>query len=527
MTGDQLLAVRGLWVAYPQGDWVLKDIHLDLGPGERLGVVGESGSGKSTLGRALVGLLPPGSRVQGHIRIGGVEVTTLSAQQLRRLRGEMVGFVFQDPLTRLNPLMTVGEHLQETLQAHRSLSAQEAKAIGLAMLEAVQLPRRCWGQYPHQLSGGMRQRVGMALALLLKPRLVIADEPTTALDGTVAREILDLLVRLAPGLLLISHDLHWVSRYCQRVVVLHQGHVVEQGLVAQVLACPQHPYTQALREAALTRTWPLPPLPEQPPCITLRRIVHDYPLPPRHLGQVLGWSPPPRLRVLDGIDLQVRPGETLGLVGASGSGKSTCARILLRLIRPTQGQVYWQDQEVTALRPRQLRPYRRHLQLIFQDPRACLNPLLTVEQILQEPLRIHRLAQGRQAQAWIARVLEQVGLSPALLSRYPRQLSGGQQQRVAIARALLVQPQVLVCDEAVSMLDAQVQVQILELLARLRQELGLTLVWITHDLRVARHFCHTVAVLHQGQMVEYGPAADVLTQPQHPYTQTLLHASGL
>ncbi|MEN9236081.1 MAG: ATP-binding cassette domain-containing protein, partial [Gloeomargarita sp. GMQP_bins_25] len=226
-------------------------------------------------------------------------------------------------------------------------------------------------------------------------------------------------------------------------------------------------------------------------------------------------------------DLQVRPGETLGLVGASGSGKSTCARILLRLIRPTQGQVYWQDQEVTALRPRQLRPYRRHLQLIFQDPRACLNPLLTVEQILQEPLRIHRLAQGRQAQAWIARVLEQVGLSPALLSRYPRQLSGGQQQRVAIARALLVQPQVLVCDEAVSMLDAQVQVQILELLARLRQELGLTLVWITHDLRVARHFCHTVAVLHQGQMVEYGPAADVLTQPQHPYTQTLLHASGL
>ncbi|MCS7030273.1 MAG: ABC transporter ATP-binding protein [Gloeomargarita sp. SKYG116] len=525
---DQLLvSVRGLWVAYPQGDWVLRAIDLDLAPGERLGLVGESGSGKSTLGRALIRLLPPGSRVQGHLQIAGVDVATLSAQQLRHLRGELVGFVFQDPMTRLNPLMTVGEHVRETLRAHRRVGAKQAEAEGLAMLEAVQLPRRCWGQYPHQLSGGMRQRVGIALALLLRPRLVIADEPTTALDVTVAREILELLVRLAPGLILISHDLHWVRRYCQRVAVMHRGEIVEQGDADAVLNRPQHPYTQALRDAAITHSWTIPPLPDQSPCLTLRHIGHEYPLPPRHLGQVLGLQPPPRLRVLDGIDLEVRPGETLGLVGESGSGKSTCARVILKLLQPTQGCVYWQGQELTSLSLRQFRPYRRQLQIIFQDPRACLNPLLTVEQILQEPLRVHRLAQGRKARQLLVEALAQVGLPVDLLLRYPHQLSGGQQQRVAIARALLVRPQVLVCDEPVSMLDAQVQVQILELLARLRQELGLTLLFITHDLRVARQFCHTVAVLQQGRIVEYGPARDVLTHPQHPYTQALLAASGL
>ncbi|MEN9214747.1 MAG: ABC transporter ATP-binding protein [Gloeomargarita sp. DG02_4_bins_56] len=525
VTASPLLSVRQLWVSYPQADWLLQNINLDLAPGERLGLVGESGSGKSTLGRALVRLLPQGSRVQGEIHIEGVNVLRLSARQLRHLRGEQVGLVFQDPMTRLNPLMTVGQHLLETLRAHRRLGAAQAKAQGLAMLRAVQLPERCWGQYPHQLSGGMRQRVGIALALLLKPGLVIADEPTTSLDVTVAAAILKLLVQLAPGLILISHDLHLVSQYCQRVAVMYQGQIVEQGETQQVLAHPQHPYTQALRGASLDLT--LPALTPAPPCLELRQVQHIYPLPAQNLAQRLGWQPVPGLTVLAGVDLTLQPGETLGLVGESGSGKSTCARIILKLLRPTAGQVYWQNQDIIPLSWRQFRPYRRHLQIIFQDPRACLNPLLTVEQILQEPLRIHRIAQGQRARQMIVALLQQVGLSEMYLQRYPWQLSGGQQQRVAIARALIMRPQVLICDEAVSMLDAQVQVQILQLLAHLRRELGLTFLFITHDLRVARQFCHRLAVLQRGQIVEYGSAQEVLERPQHPYTQALVAACGL
>jgi len=525
MAGQPLLAVRHLWVAYPHAPWALQDVCLTLAPGERLGLVGESGSGKSTLGRALVRLLPQGSRVQGEIVLDGVNVLTLSPRQLRHLRGEQVGLVFQDPMTRLNPLLTVGQHLQETLNAHRRMTPAQAKATGLAMLQAVQLPERCWGQYPHQLSGGMRQRVGIALALLLRPSLVIADEPTTSLDATVGAEILALLVRLAPTLILISHDLHLVSRYCQRVAVMHQGQIVEQGMTAHVLTQPQHPYTQALCGARLTLT--VPPLREAPPCLVVQGVKQSYPLPARHPLHLLGWRPVPRLTVLDGVDFSLQPGETLGLVGESGSGKSTCARIILKLIPPTQGHVYWQGQDIIPLTWRQFRPYRRHLQIIFQDPRACLNPLLTVAQILQEPLRIHRLAQGAKAAAIVRDALTQVGLSEQYLPRYPHQLSGGQQQRVAIARALVVRPQVLVCDEPVSMLDAQVQVQILQLLDRLRREWGLTLLLITHDLRVARQFCHRVAVLRQGQIVEYGCAQRVIDQPQHPYTQALVAACGL
>ncbi len=525
MDRQPLLAIRHLWVAYPDSPWTLQDVCLTLAPGERLGLVGESGSGKSTLGRALVRLLPQGSRVQGEVVLDGVKVLTLSPRQLRHLRGEQVGLVFQDPMTRLNPLLTVGQHLQETLNAHRRMTPAQAKATGLAMLQAVQLPERCWGQYPHQLSGGMRQRVGIALALLLRPSLVIADEPTTSLDATVGAEILALLVRLAPALILISHDLHLVSRYCQRVAVMHQGRIVEQGMTAHVLTQPQHPYTQALCGSRLTLT--VPPRQEAPPCLVVQGVKQSYPLPARHPLHLLGWRPVPRLTVLDGVDFSLHPGETLGLVGESGSGKSTCARIILKLIHPTQGHVYWQGQDIIPLSWRQFRPYRRHLQIIFQDPRACLNPLLTVAQILHEPLRIHRLAQGKKAAAIVRDALTQVGLSEQYLPRYPHQLSGGQQQRVAIARALVVRPQVLVCDEPVSMLDAQVQVQILQLLDRLRREWGLTLLFITHDLRVARQFCHRVAVLRQGQIVEYGCAQQVIDRPQHPYTQALVAACGL
>jgi peptide/nickel transport system ATP-binding protein len=525
LTIQPLLSVQHLWVAYPDAPWTLQDICLTLAPGERLGLVGESGSGKSTLGRALVRLLPPGSRIQGEIRIEGVDVLTLSPQQLRRLRGEQVGLVFQDPMTRLNPVMTVGQHLQETLYAHRRMTPAQAKAVGLDMLRAVQLPERCWGQYPHQLSGGMRQRVGIALALLLRPPLVIADEPTTSLDATVGAEILQLLVRLAPALILISHDLHLVSRYCQRVAVMQQGQVVEQGTTAQVLTQPQHPYTQALCGSRLTLT--LPPLQDAPPCLVVQGLKQSYPLPAQHPLHLLGWRPAPRLTVLDGVDFRLQPGETLGLVGESGSGKSTCARIILKLIHPTHGHVYWQGQDLIPLSMRQFRPYRRHLQIIFQDPRACLNPLLTVDQILREPLRIHGLARGQRAEAMVQAMLTQVGLDASYRHRYPWQLSGGQQQRVAIARALLMRPQVLICDEPVSMLDAQVQVQMLQLLDQLRREWGLTLLFITHDLRVARQFCHRVAVLQRGQIVEYGCAQTVIDRPQHPYTQALVAACGL
>lgn len=568
-TAAPLLRLENVGVAYPkargssgtEATWALEDITLELNPGERLGLVGESGCGKSTLGKALLQMLPPGSTIRGQILLEGRSLLNLSPRELRELRGDIIGLVFQDPMTRLNPLMTIGDHCLETLLSHRSnLSGKQAKARVLDVLERVSIPKNRWSQYPHEFSGGMRQRVAIALALLLDPKLIIADEPTTSLDVTVSAQILQELTRLCTenntSLLLISHDLAMVGEYCDRMAVMYGGRLVETGDTANLLDSPQHPYTQSLLRSALhlqqsasqgtspqsnafpsafPSTFPSTSLPPDPratkpvtlPILKLSDVKQHYSLATNPLERLLPGSRV--IKAVDGISLELQAGETLGLVGESGCGKSTLSRTILHLIKPTSGQIEFLGQDLAYLSPRTLRRRRRQMQMIFQDPHACLNPLMTVGQSIADPLLIHRLAPPREARTQVATMLERVGLTPVedFYHRFPHQLSGGQQQRVAIARALITQPKLVICDEPVSMLDATVQAQVLDLMLELKREFDLTYLFITHDLWVARFFCDRIAVMNGGQIVEIGPTQQLFTQPQHPYTQSLLGAAPL
>ncbi|MEA5418297.1 ABC transporter ATP-binding protein [Spirulina sp. CCNP1310] len=537
-----LLRVEQLRIAYPtpygEKVWAVDGVSFRIDAGERLGFVGESGCGKSTLGRAMLRLLPPTAQIEGDIFLEGRSIFELDRSQLQRFRGEAIALVFQDPMTRLDPLMTIGDHCLETLQAHRpQLSNKQAKAKSLEVLEAVRIPAARWGQYPHEFSGGMRQRVAIALALLLEPKLIIADEPTTSLDVTVSAEILRELTRLCQernlGLMLISHDLALVAEYCDRVAVMYQGEMVETGPARDILTQPQHAYTQSLLEAALhIQALQTPePEPETAP-VPLLRVSHlkqHYSLESSLLQQWFSGKTAPVIKAVDDVSFELYQGEVLGLVGESGCGKSTLSRTILQLVRPTAGMVELNGQDITQLAPRELRPLRRQMQMIFQDPLACLNPLMTVGQSIADPLLIHGLAQGDAVQAQVAAILARVGLTPVAdyMDRFPRELSGGQQQRVAIARALITQPQLLICDEPVSMLDATVQSQVLDLMRDLQGEFNLTYLFITHDLWVARFLCDRIAVMQGGKIVEMGPTEELFTNPQHPYTRTLLGAAPL
>lgn len=544
---DALLTLENVKVAYPYGgrggmgeEWAVKGVSLSLRPGERLGLVGESGCGKSTLGRAVMRLLPEGSRVEGQIRFEGRSVLDFGPTDLRLFRGEAVALVFQDPMTRLDPLMTIGDHCLETVQAHQpNLSRKAAKELAIATLEAVKIPADRWSQYPHEFSGGMRQRVAIALALLLNPKLIVADEPTTSLDVTVSAQILQELTRLCAerqmALVLISHDLAMIGEYCDRIAVMYGGEMVEMGPTEQIIQQPQHPYTRSLLESALhlqavasrASAEPAPP-PDQAPLLRLSQLQQHYTLEATFLERLFAKSDRV-IRAVDGIDLDLYPGETLGLVGESGCGKSTLSRTVLQLIRPTAGRVEFLGQDLTTLSPAALRQQRRQMQMVFQDPHACLNPMMTVGQSIADPLRIHKLANPAGAKAQAEQMLERVGLTPVqdFYNRYPSELSGGQQQRVAIARALITRPQLLICDEPVSMLDATVQTQVLDLMRELKDEFHLTYLFITHDLWVARFFCDRIAVMQAGQIVEIGPTEQLFTQPTHPYTQQLLQAAPL
>ncbi|MGF1538165.1 MAG: dipeptide ABC transporter ATP-binding protein [Elainellaceae cyanobacterium] len=519
----------------------LKQVSLTLQAGDRIGLVGESGCGKSTLGRAIMRLLPPSAQVSGTVRFNGESVLEFSPQRLRQFRGEAVALVFQDPMTRLNPLMTVGDHCLETLKAHEpQLSGREATQRVKATLEAVRIPAERWGQYPHEFSGGMRQRVAIALALLLNPKLIVADEPTTSLDVTIAAEVLDELARLCRerqmALVLISHDLSVVAEYCERIAVMRHGEVVEAGNAQQVLRQPQHPYTRSLRDAAVrlqaeSATGSAPAsapglAPESAaPLLEVVDLTKHYALSQPLLSRLSGQRAV--IKAVDGVSFTLHSGEILGLVGESGCGKSTLLRAVLQLVRPTAGQVRFRGQALTALSRAELQQTRRHLQMIFQDPHACLNPLMTVGRAIAEPLLIHRMATVSAAEDRVLQMLEKVGLTPgsSFYSRYPRELSGGQQQRVAIARALITQPKLVVCDEPVSMLDASIQTQILELMLDLKHEFDLTYLFVTHDLWVARFFCDRIAVMQGGEIVEMGAAEQLFNGPQHPYTQKLLGAA--
>lgn len=566
-----LLEVINLRVAYPHQTqppiWAVNDVSFTLNPGERLGLVGESGCGKSTLGRTVMRLLPKGSCLEGEIKFNGQSVFALNPVQLRHLRGEIVALVFQDPMTRLDPLMTIGEHCVETLKAHQpQLSYRQAKKRAIEALAAVRISANRWGQYPHEFSGGMRQRVAIALALVLNPKLIVADEPTTSLDVTVAAEILGELTRLCSeremALLLISHDLAMVGEYCDRIAVMYDGKIVETGAVKSIFAAPQHEYTRSLLQAALhiqadktknkelisvvseqlssinphsstiDSPSPIPPSSFHSPVspiLKVKDLKQHFSLETNFLQQLFSHQEKTVIKAVDDISFDLYPGETLGLVGESGCGKSTLSRTILQLIKPTAGKVEFLGEDLTQLSRPKMRSLRRQLQMIFQDPHACLNPLMTVGDSIADPLLIHQLATPARAKQQVEAMLEKVGLTPVAdyYYRYPSELSGGQQQRVAIARALITRPQLIICDEPVSMLDATVQTQVLQLMLALKTEFNLTYLFITHDLWVARFFCDRIAVMNAGKIVELGSTEKIFTQPEHPYTQKLLAAAPL
>ncbi|NEO24163.1 ABC transporter ATP-binding protein, partial [Moorena sp. SIO4A5] len=485
---EPLLCVENLQVAYPRSQslekptWAVDDVSFMLDSGERLGLVGESGCGKSTLGRAIMQLLPQRSQVKGKVRFAGKSVFDLTPTQLRQFRGEAVALVFQDPMTRLDPLMTIGEHCLETLKAHQpQLSRRESRAKVLEALDAVKIPANRFSQYPHEFSGGMRQRVAIALALLLNPKLIVADEPTTSLDVTVEAQILEELTMACRerdmALLLISHDLAMIGEYCDRIAVMYGGKMVETGPVAQILWQPNHDYTRSLLEAALhlqavkdhnnshdpegNSSSAIPT-----PLLRVTNLKQYYTLESNFIQQLVSQEKNV-IKAVDNVSFDLYPGEILGLVGESGCGKSTLSRTILQLVRPTAGTVEFKGTNLAKLNRHSLQEIRRQIQMVFQDPHACLNPLMTVGESIADPLFIHKLAANpTAAKNQVKEMLERVGLTPVedYYNRYPADLSGGQQQRVAIARALITHPSLVICDEPVSMLDASVQTQVLELM---------------------------------------------------------------
>jgi peptide/nickel transport system ATP-binding protein len=513
-----LLSVQDLRVVAPGGAAVVDGVSFALAPGEVLGVVGESGSGKTMTGRAVIRLLPPGLRqVAGRIMLDGVDLATLPAPAMRALRGAAIGMVFQEPMVSLNPAMRVGAQLAEGLRLHRGLDAPSIRAASIAMLERVQIPdpERCLEKYPHEFSGGMRQRLMLASVMLLRPKLLIADEPTTALDNLVQREVLDLMASLCAeqgtAVLLITHNLGLVHRYARRAVVMRSGRIVEEGTADAILRRPAHPYTQALVDA-------LPKAPALRPAVTTNPVIAAQALSVTHAGRrkLLGRGVPNH--AVRDATLAVRAGETVGLVGGSGSGKTTLGRALLRLL-PSTGTIRFNG----AAPESDWRTFRLNCQLVFQDAYASLDPRQRAIEVVAEPLRHLGLdAAARRARA--EAMLDEVGLA-ALADRFPHQLSGGQRQRVAIARAVVRNPAFVVADEPISALDMTIQKQVLELFARLQATHGFACLFISHDLAAVAQVAHRVVVMQAGRIVEQGDCASVFADPRHAYTQALLEAA--
>jgi peptide/nickel transport system ATP-binding protein len=534
-----ILDVRGLSVSFETQDGrveAVKKLDFDVARGECLGLVGESGSGKSQTVLAAMGLTAANGIVEGSIRFDGVEMTGLNRRQLNDIRGAKVAMIFQDPLTSLTAHMTVGAQMAEVLARHKKLKGAEAEARIVEWLERVRIPeaRRRLHQFPHELSGGMRQRVMIASAMLCEPQLLLADEPTTALDVTVQAQVLDLMDELkretGAGLVLITHDMGVIARMADRVVVMRHGEAVERGNVDDVFAAPKHEYTRMLLDAmprmdrvdrGSRPSIGAAPANDVQPILEVDDLHVTFPV---HVsGGLFGHSVP--LRAVDGVSFSLRPGETVGVVGESGCGKSTLARGVLKLLDPSSGSVAWLGKNIADASRKEMQPLRQELQIVFQDPLASLDPRMTIGQSIAEPLTVFRPDMSGKAKEEAAReMMARMGLDPAMVNRYPHELSGGQNQRVGIARAMILRPKLVVCDEAVSALDVSVQAQILDLLIDLQKEFGLAIMFISHDLSVVREVCHRVMVLYLGRVVEMASREELFSNPRHPYTRALLSA---
>jgi microcin C transport system ATP-binding protein len=526
-----LLTVKDLSVTFTSGDSrveAVRGVSFELEKGETLALVGESGSGKSVTALSIMQLLPYPMASHGpasSIRFDGTELMRASESTLRDIRGNRIAIVFQEPMTSLNPLHTIEKQIAETLSLHKGLSGSVARARVLELLRLVGLPEAesRLDAYPHQLSGGQRQRVMIAMALANEPDILIADEPTTALDVTIQAQILkllkDLQARFGMALLLITHDLTIVRKMADRVIVMTEGQIVERGRCADIFDAPQHPYTRKLL-AAEPKGAPQPADPTRKPLVEARDIRVWFPIKTGLLRRTSSY-----VKAVDGVDMVLRQGETLGVVGESGSGKTTLGLALLRLIE-SQGEITFDGRRIDQLGGGALRPLRREMQVVFQDPYSSLSPRLSIAQIIEEGLKVHKLGgNAKERRAEIERLLQEVGLDPAAADRYPHEFSGGQRQRVALARALILKPRFLLLDEPTSALDMSVQAQMVELLRDLQTRYGIGYLFISHDLRVVKALAHDIMVMKDGKVVESGPAASIFTAPQSAYTRALMAAA--
>ena len=553
-----VLSVSGLSTAFRvEGQWrtVVDDVSFDIDPRQTLAIVGESGSGKSVTALSIMRLVSTvNGRIQGRIALEGQSLLDLPEEEMRKVRGNRVSMIFQEPMTSLNPVLTIGFQISEALIYHRGLSRADAEAETVRILERVRIPaaRQRVHEYPHRFSGGMRQRVMIAMALACRPKLLIADEPTTALDVTIQAQILELIKVLQDeegmSVLFITHDMGVVAEIADRVVVMWQGHKVEEGETARLFADPQHPYTRALLAAvprlgsmqgqAQPLRFPVtdvrtgviaapPPTATtidtaERPVLEVANLTTRFDIRTGALRRVTG-----RVHAVENISFSLRAGETLALVGESGCGKSTTGRSILRLVPPSSGTILFEGKDVGTLGREGLRAARRRMQMIFQDPFASLNPRKTVGAAIAEPMVVHGLCGREDARDRVAELLRKVGLAPDMASRFPHEFSGGQRQRLCIARALALSPRLIVADEAVSALDVSIKAQVVNLMMDLQEDLRLAYLFISHDIAVVERVSHRVAVMYLGEIVEIGPRAAVLENPQHPYTKKLMSAVPL
>jgi peptide/nickel transport system ATP-binding protein len=562
MSTQSIIDVRNLSVEFKTDDGTVnavKSISFSVPRGKTVGLVGESGSGKSVTSLAIMRLIPspPGKITSGEILMDGKDLLKLSESQMRGVRGNKVSMIFQEPMTSLNPVFTVGDQIGETLMVHQKISKQAAQEKVLDLLTQVGIPnpKERIKSYPHEMSGGQRQRVMIAMAIACEPDVLIADEPTTALDVTIQKQILDLLADLQKkyqmSVLFITHDLGVIADIADEVVVMYRGDIVEKGTTAEIFSSPKHPYTKGLlacRPSLERNPRRLPVVSDfmtaegkekpvdlavlkqvkqtrvvtdqQSVLLEIKNVKKHFPMQKGFFGGVKSW-----VKAVDDVTLTVRRGRTLGLVGESGCGKTTLGRTVLRLIEPTSGNIIYNGKDITMLDREGMRAMRRKMQIIFQDPYASLNPRMTIGAALMEPMIIHRLGKDRAERIEMAgELMKRVGLDRNMLNRYPHEFSGGQRQRICIARALAVKPEFIVCDESVSALDVSIQAQILNLLLDLQEEMGLTYVFISHDLAVVKFIADEVAVMYNGKVVELNDAVGIYERPQHDYTKKLLSA---